>query len=85
MRREIHWKNKREDGTFYEVRVSFFGGKYKFQFREDIDERWDYDRRPSRDDLAMLLDIVQRRFQRRQAGPKELKEAQRLLREFDSP
>jgi len=84
MRREIHWKTKREDGTFYDVRVSYFGSKYKFQFQESASEVWNYERAPSRDDLRMLLDIVQRRFHRRQAGPKELKEAQRLLREFET-
>ena len=82
MRREIHWKTKREDGTSCDVRVGFFGGKYKFQFQESISEVWDYERAPSRDDLLMLLDVIQRRFHRRQAGTKELKEAQRLLREF---
>ena len=82
MRREIRWKTKREDGTACDVRVSFFGGKYKFQFQESISEVWDYERVPSRDDLLMLLDIVQRRFHRRQAGQKELNEAHRLLREL---
>ncbi len=84
MRREIHWKIKREDGTFCDVRVSYFGGKFKFQFQENISEVWDYERTPSRDDLLMLLEIVQRRFYRRQAGSKELKEAQWLLRELDA-
>lgn len=81
MRREIHWKTKRDDGTSCDVRVGFFGGKYKFQFQESDSAVWDYERTPSQADLLMLLDVIQRRFQRRQAGPKELKEARRLLRE----
>ena len=34
MRRDLNWKTKRDDGTSYEVRVTFFGGRFKFQFRE---------------------------------------------------
>jgi len=81
MRRDIHWRTKREDGTFYDVRVSFFGGEFKFKFQENTAEGWDYDRSPLRDDLLTLLDAVQRRYQRRQAGPKEVEIARRLLRE----
>jgi hypothetical protein len=80
MRREIHWETERDDGTSYEVRISFFGGKFKFQYKEDSADQWDYDRDPSREDLEQLLDIIKRRYQRRQAGPKEYEEAERLLK-----
>lgn len=82
MRREIHWTTDREDGTSFEVRVSFFGKKYKFQYKEDADVKWDYDRDPTLEDLEKLLDIVQKRYQRRQAGENELAEAKRLVRDF---
>jgi hypothetical protein len=82
MRREVHWEKKREDKTSYEVRVGFFGKKFKFQYKESTADRWDYDRDPTEEDLLMLLDIIKRRYQRRQAGPNELEEAERLLREF---
>jgi hypothetical protein len=78
MRRSIEWKTKRGDGTSYEVRVSFFGGKYTFQFKEDVQEEWDYSRKPSLEDLQDLWDAVQRRYQRRQITDKELKEARRI-------
>ena len=78
MRRSIEWKTKRTDGTYYEVRVSFFGGKYSFQFKEGTDEEWDYSREPSSEDLQGLWDAVQRRYQRRQVTDKELKEARRI-------
>lgn len=78
MRRSIEWKTKRPDGTCCEVRVSFFGGKYEFQFKEDGQERWDYSREPSSEDLENLWDAVQRRYQRRQITDKELKEARRI-------
>jgi hypothetical protein len=82
MRRDIEWKTKRVDGTFYEVRASFFGGKFKLQFREHDAVIWDYKRKPLREDLEKLSDAIQRRYQRRQASETEVQEIQRLLREF---
>jgi hypothetical protein len=82
MRRDLEWKTKRDGGTFYEVRVSFFGAKYKFQYRESADPLWDYNRVPSREDLEMLLTLVQRRYQRRRgATEREVNEAKRLIAE----
>jgi hypothetical protein len=79
MRRDINWKTKRDDGTSYEVRVTYFGSRFKFQFKEKGEDRWDYDRLPGVEDLEMFLDTIQRRYQRRQATLKELEEAERLL------
>lgn len=79
MRRYIEWKTKREDGSFYEVRVSYFGGKYKFQFRENKADLWDYNRVPCREDLETLVSAIERRYQRQQVGPQEVKQAKRLL------
>jgi len=82
MRRDISWKTKRQDGTHYEVRVTFFGGKYKFQFKEDTAEEWDFRRPPAREDLVELIAGLRRRYQRRQVSDKEIKEAERLLNEM---
>ncbi len=82
MRRDLEWKTKRDDDTFYEVRVSFFGAKYKFQFRESANPLWDHNRVPSKEDLEMLLNLVQRRYQRRRgATEREVNEAKRLIAE----
>ncbi len=80
MRRNISWRMKREDGTSCEVRVSFFGGKYQFQFKESIADEWDYKRSPSPQDLEALVDAVRRRYQRRQASEREVEIAERLLK-----
>jgi hypothetical protein len=82
MRRELHWKTKRDDGTFYEVRVGFFGGEFKFQYKENGEPQWDYKRTPTREDLEMLLGHIERRAQRRRAGQEQVIEAKKLLREF---
>ncbi|MEI9998632.1 MAG: hypothetical protein WDO13_05425 [Verrucomicrobiota bacterium] len=79
MRRDINWIHKRDDGSRYDVRVTWFSGAYKFQFRERDAERWDYDRKPSAEDWATFLDAIERRYQRRQATHKELEEARRLV------
>ena len=83
MRRDLNWKTKRDDGTSYEVRVTFFGGRFKFQFREKGEKDWDYARRPDRDDLVLFLETIERYHQRSRATPLELKEAKKLLVDFD--
>ncbi len=80
MRRNIEWKIKRADSTAYEVRASFFGGKFKLQFRECTQEQWEYKRAPTREELEMLRDAVKRRYQRRHASHHEVNEAERLLK-----
>jgi hypothetical protein len=81
MRRDINWTTKRDDGSRYEVRVTWFSGRFKFQFQERGESRWNYDRKPAREDLATFLDTIERRYRRRQATLKELEEAQRLMAE----
>ncbi len=79
MRRDINWTTKRDDGSRYDVRVTWFSGKFKFQFRERGEERWDYDRPPNREDLDTFLDAIERRYTRRTATFKELEEARRTV------
>ncbi len=81
MRRDINWITKRDDGSRYEVRVTWFSGRFKFQFKERGESRWDYDRKPTREDLETFLDAIERRYTRRQATFKELEEAQRMMAE----
>jgi hypothetical protein len=78
VRRDINWTTRREDGSKYDVRVTWFSGRFKFQFREGRSAPWEYDRPPSREDLDEFLDAIERRYQRRQATFKELEEARRL-------
>jgi hypothetical protein len=78
MRRDINWTTKRDDGSRYEVRVTWFSGRFKFQFRERGADRWDYDRPPNSGDLATFLDAIERRYIRRTATLKELEEARRI-------
>ncbi|HSI84306.1 MAG TPA: hypothetical protein VK970_11020 [Candidatus Methylacidiphilales bacterium] len=81
MARDIDWKMKRdEDGSTYDVRVVRFSGKFKFQFQEKGAARWEYNREPSRADLEYFLDLIQRRYRRREATWKEVQMAEALLK-----
>ena len=81
MRRDINWTTKRDDGSKYDVRVTWFSGRFKLQFKERGAERWDYDRVPTREDLETFLDAIQRRYQRREATLKEIEVARKMLEE----
>ncbi|MCE0497466.1 MAG: hypothetical protein LV481_05910 [Methylacidiphilales bacterium] len=81
MRRDINWTTKRDDGSRYDVRVTWFSGQFRFQFKEQGESRWDYDRKPAREDLETFLDAIERRYTRRQATFKELEEARRMMAE----
>ena len=84
MRRDMEWKTKGEDGTVYEVRVIHFAKEFKFQFRNKGMETWDYERKPTRQDLEDLLDNVGRRYQRRQATHEELERVKKMMAKFES-
>ncbi len=62
MRRDINWTTKRDDGSRYDVRITWFSGRFKFQFKERGADRWDYDRLPSPEDLETFLDAIDRRY-----------------------
>jgi hypothetical protein len=83
MRRDLNWKTKRPDGTAYEVRVTTFGKKFKFQFQDKGAKLWDYEQKPSRDDLEYFLKTMERYYQRSRATLDEFEQAKRMLADFD--
>lgn len=82
MSRDINWKTTDDDGNKYQVRVHYFGGAFKFQFKEAGAEDWDYKRPISLHDLETFLDTIQRRYPRRQATHDQLIMAQNLLKDY---
>jgi hypothetical protein len=83
MRREIQWYEEGSDGQAgYEVRVRFFGKKFRFQFREDGSTKWDYDREPQLADVERLVEVIERYYPRGRATHKELMIARGLLCEY---
>ena len=81
MRRDINWTTKRDDGSRYDVRVTWFSGSFKLQFKERGADRWEYDRVPTPEDWETFLDSIERRYTRRTATFKELEEARRMVKE----
>jgi hypothetical protein len=81
MRSQHIWTEKDDDGRKREVRVTKFGGVWKFQAKHADDERWTYYDRPLLEDLRNLRDIIFRKYQRRRASAEDLASVEKLLKE----
>jgi hypothetical protein len=64
------------------VRVTKFGGKWRFQAKVAGDEEWTYYDQPEQADLITLRDIVFRKYQRRRASAEDVQAVDRLFQEF---
>ena len=70
---------KDEEGRKREVRVTKFGGNWKFQAKLKDDERWTYYDVPLTEDLLALKDIVFRKYQRRRASAEDVASIDKLI------
>ena len=82
MRSQHIWTSRDEEGRKREVRVTKFGGKWRFQakFRDEVD--WTYYDLPAIDDLRELRDIIFRKYQRRRASAEDLAAVEEMLRQL---
>jgi len=80
MRSQHVWKEKDEEGRKREVRVTKFGGVWKFQAKFVDEPGWTYYDRPRLEDLTALRDIVFRKYQRRRASAEDVASIDELLR-----
>jgi hypothetical protein len=83
MRSQHGWKEKDADGRKREVRVTKFGGEWKFQAKFADEDSWTYYDRPLLGDLTALRDIVFRKYQRRRASAEDVESLDKLLRQFE--
>ena len=81
MRSQHIWKEKDADGRKREVRVTKFGGAWRFQAKYTDESDWTYYDRPLLDDLLALKDIVFRKYQRRRASAEDVESIEELLRQ----
>jgi hypothetical protein len=81
MRSQHIWKEKDADGRKREVRVTKFGGAWRFQAKYTDESDWTYYDRPLLEDLLALKDIVFRKYQRRRASSEDLESIEKLLRQ----
>jgi hypothetical protein len=81
MRSQHIWKEKDAEGRKREVRVTKFGGVWRFQAKYTDESDWTYYERPLFEDLLALKDIVFRKYQRRRASSEDLDSIEKLLRQ----
>ena len=72
MRSQHIWKEKDAEGRKREVRVTKFGGVWRFQAKYADEADWTYYDRPLLDDLLALKDVVFRKYQRRRASAEDV-------------
>ncbi|PZR74188.1 MAG: hypothetical protein DLM73_08765 [Chthoniobacterales bacterium] len=81
MRSQHIWKEKNAEGRKREVRVTKFGGVWRFQAKFTDELEWTYYDRPLLGDLQTLRDIVFRKYQRRRASAEDVASIDELLRQ----
>lgn len=79
MRSQHIWTEKDEEGRKREVRVTKFGGNWKFQAKHKDDEQWTYYDVPLMEDLLALKNIVFRKYQRRRASAEDVASIEKLI------
>lgn len=80
MRSQHIWKEKDGDGRKREIRVTKFGGAWRFQAKFTDDSDWLYYERPLQEDIVALRDIVFRKYQRRRASAEDVASIDEMLR-----
>ena len=79
MRSQHIWKEKNAEGRKREVRVTKFGGEWKFQAKYLDEDTWTYYDRPLQEDLVNARDVVFRKYQRRRASAEDVAALDQLL------
>jgi hypothetical protein len=82
MRSQHIWKEKDAEGRKREVRVTKFGGVWRFQAKRADETEWTYYERPLLDDLLALKDVVFRKYQRRRASAEDVDSIEKLLGQY---
>jgi hypothetical protein len=81
MRSQHIWTSRDEEGRKREVRVTKFGGHWRFQAKFRDAGEWIYYDVPPIDDLRELRDVIFRKYQRRRASAEDLAAVEKMLRE----
>jgi hypothetical protein len=80
MRSQHVWKEKDGEGRKREVRVTKFGGHWKFQSQYLDNPGWTYHEPPLHADVVTLRDIIFRKYQRRRASAEDVAAIDAMLR-----
>ena len=82
MRSQHIWTEKDQEGRKREVRVTKFGGVWKFQAKKQGEDRWTYYDRPLLEDLREAREVVFRKYQRRRAAAEDVAALEKLLHDY---
>lgn len=82
MRSQHIWTVRDAEGRKREVRVTKFGGVWRFQAKYADESEWTYYERPLLDDLQALKDVVFRKYQRRRASAEDVDSIRKLLLQY---
>jgi len=82
MRSQHIWKERDAEERKREVRVTKFGGVWRFQAKYADESDWTYYERPLLEDLQTLKDVVFRKYQRRRASAEDVESIEALLRQY---
>ena len=82
MRSQHIWTERDAEGRKREVRVTKFGGVWRFQAKYADESEWTYYERPLPDDLQALKDVLFRKYQRRRASAEDVESVEKLLRQY---
>jgi hypothetical protein len=81
MRSQHIWRDRDQCGKKREVRVTKFGGSWRFQAKTTGDLEWTYYQRPLLEDLLALKEIIVRKYQRRRASAEDVASIEKLIQE----
>lgn len=79
MRSQHIWTEKDDEGRKREVRVTKFGGVWRFQAKYADELQWTYYERPEMNDLLALKDLIFRKYQRRRASAEDVQAVDKLI------
>lgn len=82
MRSQHIWTEKDADGRKREVRVTKFGGVWRFQAKYADELDWTYYDRPLLEDLRELKEVVFRKYQWRRASAEDVASIEKLLQQY---
>ncbi|HEY3659823.1 MAG TPA: hypothetical protein VGK91_01195 [Candidatus Udaeobacter sp.] len=79
MRSQHIWTERDEQGSKREVRATRFGGVWRLQAKTAGELEWTYYDRPLMEDLLVLKDILERKYQRRRASREDVVSLEKLI------
>lgn len=89
MRGNHEWTLRDEDGVKREIRVIKETGLFRFQSKRSDEERWTYydnkKTKPPAADVESLIEVLERKYQRKRTPYSDLVLAKKMLADVSSP